>query len=274
MSVYGEMGDEFRPRPAWWRIAAVSISQFLIAVAITNLLLAVVDAVLLLRNGIEKALVVHIGTWRSAAPLPGYDAEHAVIAVVMLIVAEIVLDFLPMPRSLAMRHFAIAFAESFAVFGSVTLALRQPLPAEVVILAAAALFVWRAELAAVRAFANVMDMKRPLRRIVVWLLRIGIWSAAATLPLSPFRWQAIGLAVITLLVNLGRKPGETYEETREPEMREAAAVLPLVAALLVAALVWLTPRVIVITTHGVSIRPQKSIGLDLPKRLRDRQPRR
>lgn len=273
MSIYGELGDEFRPRPAWWRIALTSAAQFIISIAITNLLLTTGDAILLIQAGIARALIIRLGTWRSLAPLPGFDAEHAVIAVVLLIIAEIVIDFLPMPRTLAMRSFAITLAEALAVFGAIRIAVGQPLIAGIVIAFAAILFLVRTELAAVRLFNNVMDMKRPLRRFLVWLCRFGVWSAAAALPLSPWKELAI-LCGVTLLVNLATKPGERWEEVSDPELHEAAAALPLIAALIVGLLLWMSPRVVIVTTRGASVRQWKPIESDLAKRLRDRETRR
>ena len=283
MSIYGELGDEFRPRPAWWRIAVVSLGQFVLATVLTSLLLAIIDGVLLIQSGIARALIIKI-----APPKPGFDAQHAVTAVCLLIIAEIVLDFLPMPRTLAMRHFAIVLAQALAAFGAGVLAMRQPVVAAIPIALAAAAVIWRAERAATRTFNNVMDATRPGRRALMWLLRIGpvcaIGVGQPILPvlsgeaILPVRTGGIAcptfLGVVTLLATLARKPRDEYEETLEPEMREAAAVLPIVCALVVAAVLWLTPRVIVITTRGPSIRPWKPIESDLAKRLRDRQARR
>jgi len=273
MSIYGESNDEFRPRPAWWRLAIVSAAQFIIAIAITNALTSLIDGVLLINAGVTKALIVHLGTWRSLAPLPGFDAAHAVIAVLLLIAGEIVLDFLPAPRTLAMRHFAIVMAESLAVFGAIRIAIAQPAVAGIVIALAAMLCLARAEMAAVRLFNNVIDMTRPSRRFRLWLSRFALWSAAAVLPLSP-SVELATLALVTLLVNLALRPGERWEETTHPELIEAAAALPLVAAMLVAGLLWMSPRVVIVTSRGPSIRDWKPLESNLAKRLRDREARR
>jgi len=272
MSIYGEMSDEFRPRPAWWRIALTSIGQFILAVSLTNLFVGIIDGVLLIESGIAKALIVHSGTWRSIAPLPGFDAEHAVIAVGLLILGVVIVDFLPLPRTLAMKHFAVVVAESLAAFGAVTIAIRQPAIAGVAIALAAAAVVWRAEIAAIRALNNVMDVKRPSRRVLVWLLRVGIFAALAAIPTAP-RTELLFLGIVTLIVNLARKPRDEFEETLDPQLHEAAAVMPILAALAVAGLVWLTPRAIIVSPSGVSVRPWKPIVSDLAKRLRDRQTR-
>jgi len=275
MSIYGEFADEFRPRPSWWRIAVVSVAQFLLGVAIANVLLAIADGVILINAGIARALIIHPGTWRtwiSIAP-HGFDAEHALVAVGFLIVGEIVLDFLPMPRTLAMRHFAVVIAQSFAAFGAVTLAIVQPALAGICIALAAAAVVWRAEIAAVRSFNNVIDMKRPRRRALVWLLRVGIIAALAAVPNARIG-ELLFLGIVTLIASLARKPRDEYEETAEPELHEASAVLPLIAALVVGGILWLAPRVIVISMRGVSVRPWKTIESDLAKRLSDRPARR
>lgn len=270
MSIYGETIAEFRQRPALWRMALVALSQLVIGATIANLLLAGCDATILIHAGIAKAVILRLTDWM---PLRGFDALHAVIAIGFLIVAEIVLDFLPAPHGLASRHFVIAVAQSLAAFGAGVLALNQPLIPAMVIALAAALMCVRAEVAAIRLLSNVLDMQLPLHRVTLWLLRIGLWSAAALLPLS-IRWPLLGFAAVTLFVNLSTKPKDAWQRVDDPQMREATATLPIVAALLVAAAIWMAPRVVIISTHGASIRPWKPIASDLAKRLRDREARR
>src|SRR2546423_607402 len=67
---------------------------------------------------------------------------------------------------------------------------------------------------------------------------------------------AAGLAGVTLLANLMKKPGRALETMREIEMREAAAAMPLITALLLAGVFfvfgYVPPRGVVVARGRVT----------------------
>jgi hypothetical protein len=254
MAVYGDFDGRFRPRPALRRLAIVSLSQFALALLIANLLVSVAEMSLLAYFASPARWVIHA---TAVSTLPRLtDPEPQVAAAVafgMVILGAVVLTLWPTRNTLARRLFVSVFAQAVSVFGATAFAFRH---ASLLGLAVALAALWlcaRAELRAVGVLASVVDLERPLPRLKHWFVRIVPAMALLALVPSPRNWWlAVGLAVLTLLLNTSKRPSR-FEVVEEPELREATATMSIVAVAILAFSVWMWPRKLVVTTKGVRV---------------------
>jgi hypothetical protein len=287
MSIYGEFDEQWRPRPALWRLAIVSCCHFVLAAWLTVALLSTLDMFLMQQAGVKGVWAVYLPPWstlhtaaaaRLLAPGQAVDMPIAaervaegyapMVAGGALLLALIVLYIWPVGESLSSRLFAFALAQSLAVFGAASLfrlsmsGVSKPIPYRFAAVAVAALLCMAAEARTNRVLANLFLMDGPLRRAGLWLARL----FPATLALGLAAWlagdtavaaAAAGLALATLFVNLAHRPPQTHEAVNEPLLREAAAAMPIVLVPLLAAAIWafhLAPPHRVVLLEGAQAR--------------------
>src|SRR5258706_9150881 len=81
MAVYADFDEQFRPRPALWRLAVVSFSQFAAALLIANPLVSLAEMGLLAHLARPARWVFHATSWstlpRQAEPEPQLTAGVA-----------------------------------------------------------------------------------------------------------------------------------------------------------------------------------------------------
>lgn len=278
MSVYGEIDLRFRPRPAGWRIFLVSLSQFVIALSLTSLISSVLAVTVLRASELRYPLLVYAPPWEtlwsrvsaryvvSTETLLTRGAGYA-----FLVVAVVVFWLWPTRQSLATRHFAYTFALVMAIFGAGAWVGDSPLRARILddpsvigIAVGAIILCALIERRALELLGNVITAEKPSQRLLLWSLRIV--PSATLMALFGFAVKrdvtivlAALYALITLLVALSYRPGKGFEALGEVRMREAAAILPVVALLLIAGSWWVfgcdvtgrDPRGVAYTEKGV-----------------------
>ncbi|MEO8034316.1 MAG: hypothetical protein ABI837_07770 [Acidobacteriota bacterium] len=267
MTIYAEFDDEFRPRPALWRMAVVGVCQLILAVWLVQAAMSAADMAILRKARVEKLWIVDAVPWQTlkgdlAKPDRGdvsdfavrADREYAswnhIAAGAFVVLALLVLFFVPGSLSLANRLFTITFAQACAVFGG-AFGLRRCLSAvchgpELILLAAiglvAAIVVLTGEWKVSAMLAGIFTMS-PGRRIAIWAARMLPGCAA----LAAISWYAhnqvelgcaVTLAALTLVANLIRKPASSGERVDGVELVEASAALPAIVAILLAAAFW------------------------------------
>ncbi len=254
MAVYADFNEQFRPRPALWRLAVVSLCQFAISLLIANTLVSLAEMGMLAHEAMPKRWVFHataISTIpRMSEPEPQLTAGTALVLVLL---GALVLTLWPTRNTLARRLFVSVFAQAVAVFGATAFAFRHASLLGLAVALAAAWLCARAELRAIGVLASVVPLDRPLPRLKHWFVRIvPPMAAMACVPLQRNWWLAAGLTVVTLLMNTSKRPTR-FEVVEEPELREAAATLSIVAVAVLAFSVWMWPRKLVVTTKGVRV---------------------
>jgi len=287
MSIYGEFDEQWRPRPALWRLAMVSFCHFVLAAWLTSALLSTADMFLMQQAGVKGVWAAYLPPWSTLhtaaaggllAPGQAVDMPVAaervaeryapMVAGAALVLALIVLYIWPVGQSLSSRLFAFALAQSLAVFGAASLfrpslsGVAKPIPYRFAAVVVAALLCMAAEARTNRVLANLFLMDGPLRRAGLWLVRL----FPATFALAFAAWfggdpavavAAAGLAMATLFVNLAHRPPQTHEAVNEPLLREAAAAMPFVLVPLLAAAIWafhLAPPHRVVLLEGAQAR--------------------
>lgn len=263
MTLYGELkdrfGQEYRPRPAAWRIAVVSLCQLVFSVTLANAALSAIDMYVFQRAYVHDLWLVYATPWSTlAAEAPfhslgglGLEAQLAGRSVLlpatagMLAFALLMIYFWPAKQSVAMRLFSVHLAEAFAAFGAAGFVLRafDGDLAGIAILAAAGVVCIAGEWAVNNLLANVVPMRNPAQRAGFWLLRLlpAMLAIGAAADLARYETGLLcagGLLLVTLFANVARRPAASYVEVVEPEMREAAAAWPFVAVAFTALCVW------------------------------------
>lgn len=274
MTIYAEFDDEFRPRPALWRFAVVGVCQLILAVWLVQAAMSAADMAILRKARVEKLWIVDAVPWQAlkgdlAQPDRGdvsdfavradreYAAWNDIAAGAFVVLALLVLFFVPGSLSLANRLFTITFAQVCALFGG-AFGLRRCLSAvchgpQLILLAAiglaAAIVVMIGEWKVSAMLAGIFTMN-PGRRLAIWASRVlpgcAVIAAACWYVHNEVELQcAVVLAALTLVANLIRKPTPSGERVDSVEMVEASAALPAVVGVLLAAAVW---------TFGVGVR--------------------
>jgi hypothetical protein len=246
MPVYGDFDEQFRPRPSLWRLGVVSFAQFVLALWIANVLVAAAEMGLLWYLAAPRRWVTHATAWSTLPRLSDPpDQVTAGVAFGIVLLAALILTLWPTRNTLARRLFVSVLAQSLAVFGATAFALRHASLLGVAVALAALWLCARAELRAVGVLASVVDLTRPLPRLTHWFVRIvPAMAALSAIPIPRNWWLAAGLTVVTLMMNASRRPTR-YEIVEEPELREAAVTMALIAATILGLSVWMGPRKVV-----------------------------
>lgn len=259
---------EYRPRPALWRVALLSFSQIVVAVWLTNVVVAALEIFAV------KRWIFYATPWDTPWHHLGVraidvDARYAGAAAAgACLAAAIVLWLWPTRQTLASRHFAHTIAGVLAIFGVFRIAPRAPLAYAAPALVGAIIIAFVAERRALSLLGNVFDFTRG-KRLAFWLLRI----VSATALLGAASWLArdrvgvylaAGYTTMTFAVALFIAPPVRFERLDNIELR--AGVVPLVLAAIVilagsAALFGVTrARAIHATPQGWKLAPIQTGG--------------
>ncbi len=261
MTIYGEFDSQFRKKPALWRLFLIGLSALVLASVVVSLLLgAAIGLAGRANQETESTMVlfappVVTGSILLDAAMGTFPGFAWVAGASALALAILVIVFWPSEPSLASQLSGHALGTALVVFGALTLPLESILaqasylddPMKVAeeggVILAALIFAVLAERRMIALLANLVAMDAPSRRVRIWLMRIGIplllLAAAAWLigSMTP-AIAAAAFLVVTFFENIARRPNARFVQLRDVQMKEAAAALPLVAAILVAASVW------------------------------------
>jgi hypothetical protein len=262
MSIYGENDLEFLPRPPRWRLGAVAFSAAAIgAVAAPLLVSLMLTAAAALLSGSEgvvlyaplaspHALPMHLPPLQATL----FDRISGSVPLLALAASLVALSLWPTSQRLAARLMSLGLATNLAVYAAATApAAGRLLPGaspasasglQVVAILAAAWLVLRAERRTVELTASFHALVEPRRRLALWGLRIPLpYALLAALALANGSrlagWSYLAVLLVTLLENLAREPKQSYERLDRVQLKEAAAILPLTAAIAVASALWL-----------------------------------
>lgn len=261
MSIYGEFDPRFRPRPTLLRLFLAALGTTVAAVWIASTLLSALDMVVLRRAGLVHAWLVYATPWQRILELERLSgfriviedqrANDAPVLALATAILALLIYFWPVAPSIGRRMFLMTLTEAMLLFTAMPLvapiASHLSSDRNLAIAVAAALLtlilVPKAEARINDDLATALPMATPGRRFVVWLVRalppLALLAAAAYWnQYLEGAFAALVLLVISLLVALGHRPAG-YVKLDGSELREAAAVAPLVAAVLVAAGVFL-----------------------------------
>jgi hypothetical protein len=233
-----------------WRIALTSFAQLLIAAVVASLLLGVCDMLALRSAGLRGAWLIHGAPWQRLAGIERLTGYAAVVAEARertapylagaAVVLAMIIYFWPFAPALARRMFAMSLVQMIMLYTLWPIVIVTNVRIAAVALLVAIYFVIRAEGWITNDLANVIELERPSRRVLLWLVRI--IPAAAFLGGLAYRneytegWvAAIALTLLTFFVAIARRPPSRYENLDGVELREAAAATPIFAALLIAA---------------------------------------
>lgn len=279
MTIYGEFDSQFRKKPALWRMLVISLSAAIVSSILVSVYVGVAIAAVGRSHNPDGA------AWILYSPpvmLPGFLFESAsatlrlfpiAVSSAALLIGAILSFFWPAKSTLATQMFLGIQAVGFLTFGAIAPAAaallmrmqrirswRDVVIEGAIILIALVLLV-AAERKTVGMLANLVSVHSPSRRFGLWLVRQAVPFGL----LAGLAFAAGGLAtalavaamlVVTLLENLARTPASRFQQLRDIEMREAAASLPILAALLLAGSIWLfglaplRPDRAVIYQHG------------------------
>ena len=261
MTIYGEFDSQFRKKPALWRMFLLGFSALVASSVVVSLLVAAAVAFLGKASAIGDAAFVFFappivtGSVLLDAAMGTSEWFPWVAGAVALLAALLMMFFWPSEPTLASQLVGNALGSALVVFGAMTLSIESILarraylagPAdiagEIAVLVVAAVVALAGERKTIALLSNLVAMDAPSRRVRLWLMRLGIPLAVlaalalAAGSLSPAIASGLFL-VITFFENLSRRPTTRFVQLRDVQMKEAAATLPLVAALLVAGSVW------------------------------------
>ncbi len=261
MTIYGEFDSQFRKKPALWRMFLMGFSALVFSSVLVSLLLGAVIGLLgRAREPIDAAFVlfappVVTGSILLDGAMGTFGGFAWVAGAAALAVAILIIFFWPSEPTLASQLVGNALGSALVVFGAMTLPIESILaqadylddPMKVIeeaaVLLAAVIFTVLGERRMIALLSNLVAMDAPSRRVRLWLMRIGIPLAvlAATAVILGSISPAIAAAaflVLTFFENLARRPNARFVQLRDVQMKEAAATLPLLAAILVAGSVW------------------------------------
>lgn len=276
MTIYGEFDSQFRKKPAIWRMLLISLSAAVISSLLVSLFTGLAVAAVGRSHNPDTAdwilhapPVPHTGELFAAATETLHRFPVAVGGSALL-VGAILIFFWPANPGLATQIFLSVQAMGFLTFGALAPAIAWALPRipslreprqfaiEAGILLVSIVLLVVAERKTVGMLANLVPMESPARRFGLWFARnlvpFGVIAAAGVLGGSLATAIAVGvMLLVTLFENLARRPTPRFQQLRNVEMSEAAAALPLLAALLVAGSLWafggippLAPRAVVL----------------------------
>jgi len=157
--------------------------------------------------------------------------------------------------------------------------LAAGVPALALILIATCLFfVSRIERRMVETLQNLFTVETPMERARLWLLRLpapflALLALALANKAFTFASAFAAALVVTLLENLSHRPRDRYEEILRPQMREAAATLPIFAIAALALSVWMfggqavsiKPRALVMKGDRTRLEPVSRLDVAKPR---------
>jgi hypothetical protein len=262
MTIYGEFDSQFRKKPALWRMLLISLSAAVVSSILVSAYIGIAIAAAGRSHNPEGA------AWVFYAPpvmLSGFLFESASATLRLfpiavsggaLLIGTILSFFWPGKSTLATQIFLGVQAVGFLALGAIAPAAaallmrmerirswRDVLIEGTIILIALVLLV-ATERKTVGMLANLVPVHSPSRRFGLWLVRqavpFGFLAAVALAAGGVATALAVAaMLAVTLLENLARTPASRFQQLRDVEMREAAASLPILAALLAAGSVWL-----------------------------------
>lgn len=235
-------------------------SLLVIGAALTAVLISLTDLAFARAAGLNAPLYHHapIG-WPAPLPIlaapplaPLYTWLMPTVIAGSLSIAFLLVWFWPTEQRFDTRLFIHALAFDLVIWGALApafvfrsferLTLYSGIPAvawSLVALAAGAWTVVLIQRKLTDLLMNVFPMWTPGQRLMRWMIMIplpfGLFAAACWInDYRPGVWASAAALAASLLETLSRRPKERHEEIRNPEMREAAFTLPLVAAGVVA----------------------------------------
>src|SRR4051812_5897257 len=249
--MYANYDSRYRARPLRWRIALVSLCHILVGVTITNALVSIADvAILRTTPRMPDAWVLYATPWLTLKPvLPhitkegNFQSELLIATGVLLLLALVAVYLWPARQSIASRLWAVTFGQTLAAFGAAIFVFRansDPIaPMFYAAPAIAALICMAGEWSTNTLLSGYYDLESPMQRMGMWAIRLLPGVALIAVASYGINYMfgviaAAGLAGVTLLANLMKKPARALETMREIEMREAAAAMPVITALLLA----------------------------------------
>lgn len=262
MTIYGEFDSQFRKKPALWRMFLLGFSALVLASVVVSLLVATAVAFLGKAHAIGDAAAfvffappVVTGSILLDAAMGTSDSFPWIAGGVALLGALLMMFFWPSEPTLAAQLVSNALGSALVVFGAMTLSIESivarsaylsdlaDVGGEIAVLVAAVVVALAGERKTIALLSNLVAMDAPSRRVRLWLMRLGIPLAvlASYAFVSGSASPAIAAAlflVITFFENLSRRPTARFVQLRDVQMKEAAATLPLLAALLIAGSVW------------------------------------
>lgn len=262
MTIYGESESGFRPRPAAATLLVVSFCALTAGAQLASLFLSVAESGRFHLRGAES--------WYLYAPLANDPFLHPFVAgaeergaferiptpliaaAAAIVVSLLVHWFAPVERTAAPR-FVIDSANvgfvMFAVIAPAAAAILAPAENRLKLIAlgaalAGALVIILIERRLIEMMGSFFVTETPSSRVRRWLLRLpaGLFALAGLSVMNHFEGGLVAVGVTlaaTLLENLWRVPKESFAGFVRPEMREAAATMPIIAALLALGSVWL-----------------------------------
>lgn len=261
MTIYGEFDAQFRKKPALWRLFLIGLSALVVSSVIVSLLLGATIGLAGRANQETESTIVLFappvvtGSILLDAAMGTFGGFAWVAGAAALAIAILITFFWPSEPSLASQLVGNALGTALVVFGALTLPLESILaqakylddPKKVAeeagVLVVALIFAVLAERRTIGLLSNLVAMDAPSRRVRIWLMRVGIplavlgaaaWILGSIAPAI----AALAFLVVTFFENLARRPNAHFVQLRDVQMKEAAATLPLVAVILVAASVW------------------------------------
>ncbi|HJW93276.1 MAG TPA: hypothetical protein VJ901_06635 [Thermoanaerobaculia bacterium] len=250
--MYASYDSRYRTKPQRWRIALVSLCHILLGVTITNAIVSIGDiAILRSAPNMPDAWVIYATPWLTLKPvLPhivkarDFTNELLIWTGGLLLLALIAVYLWPARRSIASRLWAVTLGQTLATFGGAVFVFRGylgevPQPMFYAAPVIAAIICMTGEWSTNTLLGAYFELDSPVHRLGMWALRMlpGLAVIAFLSYFIHYDFGVIaagGLAAITLLANLMKKPSRSMETMREVEMREAAAAMPFIAALVLA----------------------------------------
>ncbi|HXI12066.1 MAG TPA: hypothetical protein VNM92_05405 [Thermoanaerobaculia bacterium] len=285
MTIYGEHVSEFRPRPGAAALLLVSSSAVILSAFASSLFLSLGEF-FALRSWGSSSWFIHAPLARqpliSAAALTPFDLPLSLLLSAALLGLTLLLFyFAPIERSLATRlGFDTAMLAVIAT-GVLPQAMELILPltmrtglgarvpvAALTLVAISIFFVVRIERRIVETLQNLFTVETPMERARLWLLRLPApFLALLALAMAnrdfTFASACAVTLVVTLLENLAHRPRDHYQELLRPQMREAAATLPVFALATLALSIWMfggpatriEPRALVMKADRTRLEP-------------------
>lgn len=265
MTVYGEGEEQFRPAPRRLTLLVVSASLVLISAALTSWLVAMTEQLLAMTAGWKRGLLLHAPFAGSASNSVFYRSElagwfgagDALIASAAVFLVPLAIHLFPIERTLLSRLTQFRLCTTVVVMAVLAPAFDRSAFAAFSELTFVDSAVWRVLFASAAIWLLLIierreneiltlfhRMETPAQRIRRWSVRIpaGFALLAVICFLNGYpagAYASAGAIAATFLENVSHVPRERYSEVRDVHLRESAATLPLIAAVLIALSVWL-----------------------------------
>lgn len=265
MSIYAGNSEQFRIAAAPGVMAVVCAAATVCAAAVASFAVSIADLGLAYAAGwpgpialYPPLLAAQNGLMFSSPPLaPSYMLAPLAVPAISALLAFGALFFWPTEQSLATRLFALIVPTAVAVVGVAAPALNRDLvkgAAEITatspmlwaagLCAVAILIVALAERRALSLLANLYELRETSQRLGSWILRvpIGLMLVAMFCLANNYLegvYAAAGALVVSLIVTVLTAPQHRYEQLAKPMMREAAIILPVIALIVAALMIFL-----------------------------------